>query len=132
MTLMLVSPRIGNAVDFGNNAVMVELEGGAGRYRLDKIGTTHRAPVMWVLEAQAYNYLMAFYRTEIDFGSLPFTINIKSVDAAASTTYTARIIPGTFKLAAYHGGVYEVAATLELTPQAHNESADQSLITAGP
>jgi len=133
MTQLLVNPTIvGHSVEFGNNVISIEMDGGAARYRLDKIGSTHKVSVQWMLEEQAYNYLMAFYRTEIDYGSLPFTLAIKSVEGASSATYTARIIPGTLRLSAFLNTLYQVNATLEVTPLTINEGADQALIAAGP
>jgi hypothetical protein len=133
MTKLLVSPTIaGHQVNFGSNVLSTKLDGGASRYRLDKIGSTHDVPVQWMLEAQGYNYLMAFFRTEIAYGSLPFTIDLKAVDGSAAGTYTARIKPGTFALTGYFGNVYQVSATLEITPATVNESADEALIAAGP
>jgi hypothetical protein len=131
MTELLVRPRIRYSGPFGNNVLSTELDGGAGRYRLDKIGAVHQVSVQWQLTHKAYTYLMAFYRTEIDFGSLPFTISL-SLDSGTPATYTAHIVPGTFKLDAYLIGLYQVSATLEVIPQALDESADQVLITAGP
>ena len=131
MTELLVRPRTNYSGPFGNNVLSTELDGGASRYRLDKIGVPHRVLVQWMLTSKAYTYLMAFYRTEIDFGSLPFTIAL-SLDSKTSATYTAHIVPGTFKLDANRIGLYQVSATLELTPQAVNKSADQALIAAGP
>jgi hypothetical protein len=131
MTKLLVTPTIANfSAQLGQNTVATKLDGGASRVRLDKIGAAHDVPVQWVLQAKGYDYLMAFYRTEIDYGSLPFTVDMAGVDAAALTTYTARFM--TPPTSVYLGGVYQVSATLEVTPQAVNESADQALITAGP
>lgn len=133
MSKLLVNPTLaGFGVGFGENVIRTKLDGGAGRYRLDKIGATHEARVQWVLEAQGFNYLMAFYRTEIDYGSLPFTIDLKGVDGAALGTYTARLVPGSLNLGANMGSLLRVDATLELTPATVNESADQTLITGGP
>jgi hypothetical protein len=133
MTKLLVNPTFAAfSAQFGANALSTELDGGAGRYRLDKIGSAHKAQVQWMLTAKAYNYLMAFYRTEIDYGSLPFTIDISGVDAAALTTYTAHIVPGTLSLTACLGDMYQMSATLEITPLAENSGADATLVSGGP
>jgi hypothetical protein len=133
MTELLVSPTIaGFSVGFGNNVLSTELDGGASRTRLDKIGAAHKVQVQWMLEARGYNYLEAFYRTEICLGALPFTVKLKAVDTSNLGTYTAKIVPGTFGLIGFFENIYQVGATLELTPLAVNESADQALIAAGP
>jgi hypothetical protein len=131
MTKLLVVPTIANfSAQFGENAINTKLDGGASRFRLDKIGAAHEVQVQFVLTDQGFNYLMAFYRTEIDYGSLPFTIDMKGVDAAALTTYTAHFMGAPSSV--YLGGVHQVSATLEVTPLAANESADLALIAAGP
>jgi hypothetical protein len=131
MTKLLVHPKIRYSAAFGNNVLSTELDGGAGRYRLDKIGAVHQVSVQWQLTHKAYSYLMAFYRTEIAFGSLPFEIDL-SLDTGPSTTYTAHIVPGTFELSAYRIGLYEVSATLEITPAAVNTIEDEAMIAAYP
>lgn len=133
MTKLLVNPALsGFSVKFGSNVLHTKLDGGASRFRLDKIGSAHEVSVQWTLEAQAYDYLMAFYRTEIAYGSLPFTIDLVAVDGSALGTYTARLMPGTLTLTGYLGNLYQVSATLEITPAAVNESADQAMIAGGP
>lgn len=133
MTKLLVNPSLASfGVRFGSNVIATKLEGGASRYRLDKIGSTHEVAVQWMLEAQGYDYLMAFYRTEIDYGALPFTIDLKSVDTDTLTTYTARLVPGSLSVTAFLGSVYQVSATLEVTPATILEATDQAAITAGP
>jgi hypothetical protein len=131
MSKLLVNPTLaGFGVGFGENVIRTKLDGGAGRYRLDKIGSTHEARVQWVLEAQGYDYLMAFYRTEIDYGSLPFTIDLRAADESNLGTYTARIVPGSLAMSGYLGNLYRVQATLELTPR--TISGDQDAIDGGP
>lgn len=85
-----------------------------------------------MLEAISYDYLMSFYRTEIAYGSLPFTIDLKAVDGSALGTYTARIMPGTLRLAEYLGNLYQVGATLEIVPATADEIADDERIAAYP
>ena len=133
MSKLLVNPTIASySVRFGQNVIATRLEGGAARYRLDKIGSTHEVAVQWMLEAQAYDYLMAFYRTEMDYGSLPFTIALKSVDSAALVEHTARLVPGTLSVTAFLGNVYQVSATLEVTPAAVVDATDQATVATGP
>lgn len=132
MAKLLLPPRIvGYAGTVGNNVVATRLDGGASRMRLDKIGAAHEVQVQWMLTNTGYNYLMAFFRTEIDFGSLPFTIDLP-LDSSTRATYTARIVPGSLRLDEYKLSAYAVSATLEILPQTHNAAADQVLIAAGP
>jgi hypothetical protein len=131
MTKLLVNPTIaGFSVDLGDNVISTKLDGGASRSRLDKIGSTHTVGAQWILEEQAYDYFMAFFRTEISYGSLPFTIDLKGVDQGDLATYTARFI-GPPK-SSMQGLLHVVSATLEITPADVNASADAALIAAGP
>lgn len=133
MSKLLVNPAIsGYSVNFGSNVISTKLDGGASRYRLDKIGDTHDVQVQWTLEAQAYDYLMAFYRTEIDYGALPFTIDLKAVDGSALGTYTAHLRPGTLRMTNFLGTIYQVSATLEIQPATVDAGADAAAIAAGP
>jgi hypothetical protein len=131
MTKFARSPSFaGFSAQLGSNTLSTELDGGAGRYRRDKIGAAHKVQVQWALTEQGFDYLMAFYRTEIDYGSLPFTIDIAGVDAAALTTYTARFMGAPSSVCL--GDVYQVSATLEVAPLAVDAGADAALVAAGP
>jgi hypothetical protein len=133
MTKLLVSPKYdGYQLQPGPNVISTKLDGGPARYRLDCIGNTHEASVQWTLTMQGFNYLMAFYRTEIAYGSLPFEIDLKAIDGAELGTYIAHIVPGTFQMVGVENDVIHVQATLELTPATTTEAADDALIAAGP
>ena len=133
MTKLLVNARTdGFKLQFGNNVTSIKLEGGPSRYRLDKIGDVHVASVQWVRSAQGYAYLMAFFRTEIQYGALPFEVDLKAVDSDDLTTYTAHFVPGSMQLTGLVGEVYTVNAQLELLPLALDSGADQALINGGP
>lgn len=132
MTELLVRPTLaGFGVAFGDSVITTKLDGGASRTRLDKVGATHEVQAQWMLTATAYNYLMAFYRTEVDYGSLPFTLKMKSIDKASLETYTAKFSSPP-SLTAFYGNIFQVSATLEVTPLAHDEGTDQATIAAGP
>jgi hypothetical protein len=129
MTELLLRPLLeGFGVTFGDNVIRTKLDGGASRTRLDKIGSAHEVQVSWNLLAKGYDYLQAFYRT---YSALPFTIKMKSVDASTLQTYTARFI-GPPVLNSFRSNIYQVSATLEVTPLTVNPTTDAATITAGP
>jgi hypothetical protein len=133
MTKLLVNAKVeGFRVQYGENVIATKLEGGPSRYRQDKIGNSDIVQAQWILSAQAFAYFMAFYRTEIKFGSLPFEIDLKAVDSDSLQTYTAHIVPGSLQLSGLIGQVHTVNAQLEILPLAIDEEADQDLIDGGP
>jgi hypothetical protein len=129
--LLLVVDKESYNVKPGNNVLSTKLEGGASRTRLDKIGATHSVNVQWKTNRKGYTYLMAFYRTTIKQGSLPFLIDLL-VDSDIAEQYEAKIEPGTLTLASHTGETYIVTATLEVVPKTVNAGADAALVTAGP
>lgn len=100
-------------VNFGNNVLSTALEGGASRFRKDLIGATHLGSVQWTTDVAGYRYLMAFWRTSLDYGSLPMIIDLV-IDDAEVAEYTARIVPGTFGLKSQSGLEYVVGCQLEV------------------
>lgn len=129
--LEILPQAAGYSVAHGNTVVAVELDGGAPRYRSDKLGKTAKINVTWILAPAAYSYFMAFFRTAIANGALPFEIDL-IIDSAAVATYTARFEPGSLRLSSQEGLMYQVDATLDATPAAVNTSADETLIALGP
>jgi hypothetical protein len=121
----------GYSVDHTNPVIDTALDGGPSRFRLGQIGAPAIATVQWTLARQAYDYLMAFFRTTIKMGSLPFTVYL-IVDGHAPASYTVHIVPGTFKLAGQSGLSYIVTAQLEVVVAAVDATADAATVTAGP
>jgi hypothetical protein len=132
MSKILVTPLVESfAVDHGNNVISTKLDGGASRYRLDKIGVPHTASVKWTLDETAYDYFMAFYRTGIDYGSLSFEVDLL-IDSATLTEYTVHLVPGSLKTTYLGDGKFEITAQLEVVVIEANESEDLATIAAGP
>lgn len=115
---------------YSNTNLSTELEGGASRFRADKLGATHRLDCQWTLNLKNYNYLMAFYRTTLGYGALSFTINLIA-DSGALVTLTAYFVPGTFGLIAQQGNMYVVGASLEVIPDPAATTNDATIIAAG-
>lgn len=112
----------------GVTNIYVELDGGAPRVRADKIGANATVSVSWILSNADYNYLMAFYRTAVGAGSLPFTIDL-IYDTAELVEYEARFIENGPKLTGESGQIFFVSAQLSITPLPHSE-ADDLLVLA--
>lgn len=115
----------------GPSGVSTQLDGGASRFRADKLGAAILLPVQWTCTPKAYNYLWAFYRTSINYGADPFSIDL-IIDSNVPQTYVAHFMPGTFGLASTQGLTYVVGATLEVFPNAAYASGDAALIAGGP
>jgi hypothetical protein len=121
----------GYAVDFGNQVLATKLDGGASRYKQDILGAAHIVDVTWLCTPQAYNYLMAFWRTAISNGLFPFQLDMM-LDTASFITYQCRFIPGTLKLMGITGITYTVKAQLEVVPNSPTTADDNTVIAAGP
>jgi hypothetical protein len=114
----------GYSVQYGSNVLRTELEGGAGRYRLDKIGATHLVNVQFRTDRAGYDYFKAFYRTTINYGADPFIIDLV-IDTDEVDEYTARIVPGSLSLKEQSGLSYVVVAQLEvdaIVPDAEDDA----------
>lgn len=129
---LLLPPDQANYVaPFGHTVLSAQLEGGASRFRQDQLGAVFLLAVQWTCDAFNYNYLMAFYRTAISYGALPFTIGLL-LDSGAIQTYTAHFVPDTFGLTSQSGNTFIVGATLEVIPNSSYASGDAAIIAAGP
>lgn len=122
--LLLKPSRESYAADAGNNVVSIELSGGPSRMRLDMVGAPYRVNVQWVCDGFRYDYLQAFYRSSIAYGSLPFSLDLR-LDYTETLTYTARVVPGTWKLGSLNGELSLVSAQLEVLP---NPDSDQDVV----
>ena|SRR3569833_1489523 len=116
---------------FAEQVLYQKLKGGAGRYRLDLLNSTHLVSVAVNLSPQAYRYWKAFYRQSISYGSLPFQVQL-ILESDQPTLHTVNIIPGSMKLARLAGLSYTLQMTLEVTPDEPDDLDDTAAITAGP
>jgi hypothetical protein len=99
----------------GDSVVSVKLDGGASRYRSDKLGATSAVDVVWIVDKSGFEYLRAFYRGASISGALPFTIDL-ILDSADVTEHKSYFKQGTFKLVEQRGLSYTVSASLEVEP----------------
>lgn len=131
MKLTLPPDQQGYSFAAGSTNISTELDGGAARYRTDKLGAAMKFPVQWTLSKKNYNFLMAFYRTQLNYGVLPFTIDL-ILDSGDLQTYTCHFVPDTFGLTSQVGATYVIGATLEVIPDPTYAAGDAAIITAGP
>lgn len=130
-TLALPPDQNGYQVTFGKTGIQTELDGGASRFRADQLGAAFKLPVQWTLNKKNYEYLLAFYRTTLNYGANSFSIDL-IIDSGVPTTYTVHILPGTFGLTQQMGQTYIVGATLEANYDIAKASGDAAIIAAGP
>lgn len=102
------------AVEDPAEVVLVKLDGGAGRYRRDKLNSSSHVTVRWLFGREEYRYFRAFYRSLLGRGSDPFLIDL-IIDYAEMTEYTAHFVPGSVHLSEQMGFSYIVTAQLEVT-----------------
>lgn len=125
--LGILPDRAGYTVNEGSDSIFTELEGGAGRYRLDKIGAAKRLDVQWSLNRSDYAYVRAFYRTGSKLSSRAFLIDL-IIDDFEAEEHTAFFIPGSFRLTDQRGHLYVVSAEIEARPLIQLEGFDELII----
>jgi hypothetical protein len=112
----------------GSEVDRVELDGGVGRYMLDKIGATKRVQVKWTMNPSQYQYWRAFFVTTTQRGVLPFLCELVGPDGAGPAEYVCNFIPGSVVMPAQQGYTYVQAATLEVVPIIHDSVFDAFLV----
>lgn len=116
---------------FGDQIIATQLDGGASRFRRDQLGAAFQLEVQWTCNDKNYDYVTAFYRTSINFGSDPFTCSL-ILDQHGLQSYTCHFLPGTFRLDSQQGQTYVLRATLEVLPDPSYYTNDSTIIAAGP
>lgn len=116
------------AVKDGVDVVSVQLQGGAGRYRKDVLGSSSTVDCSWIFDTYRYKYFRAFYRSVTEKGATPFSIDLL-LDEPTLTEHKAYFIPGSVSLNQTSGGVFFVSCQLEVTPIAADEAADIEYVT---
>lgn len=126
--LHLVPMEAGYAINSPQEVMRVQLDGGAGRYRKDFVGSTSIVNISFQLDWPKYNYFWAFYRSATDRGSLPFTLDMFLEDTTLRT-YTCRFIPASIK-SSPRALTWVVTCQLEVEPIAEDPSADAALVAS--
>jgi hypothetical protein len=111
--------------------ISARVGGGPSRYRRDILGNVFDVEVSFILDAEEYDYLMAFYRTATIHGSIPFEIDLITDSSGISekTAYFAGGQPP--KLTGQRGLAYYVSAQLEVfSPISDTETTDDNATIA--
>lgn len=125
--LMLIPESSSYKVDFNDGNVSVKLSGGRSRVRKQSIHNSNRVDVSFALTTDEYRYLMAFYRSVINRGALPFLMDIVT-ETSELVTHKVMMVPNSFKLSSQKGYTYYVSFTVEAEPLEENAEKDKQII----
>lgn len=120
----------GYTVEFGNNVIVQELEGGPSRYRVDSKNNVHYVNSTWVVKKKGYQYLVAFFHVWQRNPSQPFLAQL-IIDDALLEAYECFFRNGGFRLDSKNGPVYTVSAILEVTAKPRDDGMDDLLVMLG-
>jgi len=112
--LIIPPDRDGYSFTDGTQILSVKLDGGASKYRQDILDAASNFNVSWTCDPDEYNYLRAFYKKVVNYGALPFLIDLYYDNPFELTEHTAHIVPGTFGLKSQSGLKFIVSATIEV------------------
>lgn len=112
----------------GAEVIAVSLDGGAGRYRRDKIGAARMVNVKWTMNPLQYRYFRAFWHTAIKRGALAFTCDLVSEDGAGPVAHECNVVPGTVGMPTQGGLTYTQAMTLEVKPLPVDDDLNESVM----
>lgn len=125
--LMLVPDNSSYKVEFNDGNIAVRLNGGRSRIRKQSIDNSNTVDVYFVLTTDEYRYLMAFYRSVINRGALPFLMDIIT-ETSELVTHKVTMLPNSFKLNSQKGQTYYVSFTVEAEPLEENAEKDKQII----
>lgn len=111
-----------------NEVISVELDGGASRFRRDKIGARKMVSCTWTLDPLQYQYILAFFNTTTKRGSLAFLCDLVSEDGNGPVEHECNFIPGSFGLSSQKGLTYVVQAQLEVKPLTMDDTFNADLV----
>jgi hypothetical protein len=100
----------------GSEVIAVQLDGGAGRYRRDKVGASRKVNVSWTMNPNQYQYWRAFWNTATKRGTLPFLCDLVSEDGTGPIQHVCYFVPGSVSMPAQQGLTYKQSAVLEVKP----------------
>jgi hypothetical protein len=111
-----------------DEVISVMLDGGASRFRRDKINARKMVTLSWTLNPLEYRYFMAFFTTAVKRGALPFLCDLVSEDGTEPVEHECNFVPGSVGLSSQSGLTYVMSAQLEVKPIEHDEAVDSSLV----
>lgn len=126
-TLQLPPLQASYNVGFGTEVTRIQLNGGASFFRRDIIGASSTVNCSWNLSKAEYQYLMAFYRVQVNKASAPFQYRL-IIDQADADDYECFFIPGSVQLTSKSGLRFTVTGQLEVKAKLVDLEFDQSII----
>ena len=112
----------------GPRHVFSRHDGGLSRVRSDYVNSVYTVDVQWTLGPEEFQYMQTFYRV-MDRGVNPFLIDL-ILTSVEMREYTARIIPGTWKLAGVKGMATIIKARLEVLPDIPDTELDEGSVVS--
>ena len=125
--LLLTPSRASYSVEDGLDFIEVELEGGAPRFRRDKIGSAKRVSCQWELNESEKRYWDAFYETGLNAGADWFTIDL-IIDDYDLEEFEAHFASDSRVFDGQEGKMYTVQADLFVIPNERNTTFDALII----
>lgn len=114
------------SVDYAEENVYAKLDGGRFRVRKKVVNSSSVVNCQMTLSHKSYLYLMAFYRTATNSGSLPFKMDL-IIDGELDER-TCIFIPDSMKLTGQSGLSYMVSFRVEAEYKPHDTQADEDII----
>lgn len=115
--------------DAAADVIAIQLDGGASRYRRDRIGSNSTVSVRWTFDPDEYRYFRAFYRFLTEKGAQPFLIDLV-LDTQFPQEHVAHFVPGSVRLQEQRGHAYFVTAELEVEPTVFEDEEQESAYAA--
>jgi hypothetical protein len=110
----------------GPKQVYSRLDGGLGKLRADYVNGVYMVEVQWTVGPGDFQYLQTFYSVT-NRGVDAFLIDL-ILTSFELREYTARIVPGTWRLAAIRGEATTIKARLEVVPDPPDTELDEGLV----
>ena len=115
-------------LNFGQEALRTELEGGLGRYRQDIVGaSTKLQGIQFRCDPEQYEYLLAFWRNETKRGAEPFEMDLYLDNADLVECVCHFMSPIT--LSQQSGLTFVVSADIEVTRAFDPDEATDDVAT---
>lgn len=111
----------------GADWIGTQLDGGIGKYRRDKVGSSRMVNAKWTLNPTQFAYWEAFYAL---VGSGTFLCDLVGNDGLGPQEHECHIIPGSVGLPQQRGLTYVRQVQLEVKPRPRDAADDEALLIA--
>lgn len=127
--MMYCSTQSGYSAQLGDDVTMVDLPGGAPRFRRSINGTYHTVNVQWILGPKGFEYLTAFYRRWKRNPNKPFLAKL-CVDAPLVEDYKCHFSSSP-TINGKQGKFFTITAQLRVRPLETSDALDDLIVEAG-